>query len=468
METRSQNNHTVAARALSDRFPQMSLERSQTGENVISLNKYKHNYSREQHIAQSALKANFYEDEYKKMVSRMDKVVIAKNRKTDDPFGELLQISVLADGGYVDSQTHIPSPQWKRKSKVSIHSLLKWNRHQDEKHEMFMAMITKLEDLDKEWFRRKLLQRKERLCRMPPGDFMIDTPAKETDDTKESNEGNYGMSGGTSEGDSSMDSMLFGDSMGSSGPEEDVRIGITQGEDFKIGCVSGQSFPEKEVKSVPEKEVKSVFTKKVSKSTSKKDKAAVCRHFAKGWCRQGEACSFLHSVKDSYPNNQKVFLGGLPHSITPSKLLQELEQQGYRVINEPKIFRGFSPQVCLASSAEAKKMLQEGNIRICGSKVEVRPYKAITKKERERQIDTNKRSVFLGGLPSSVTVQMLKASIEKLGMKMTNRPLKKAGFIPKVTLATVEQAQNLVARATLDINGATVSVRTYERKNQPS
>jgi len=44
---------------------------------------------------------------------------------------------------------------------------------------------------------------------------------------------------------------------------------------------------------------------------------------------------------------------------------------------------------------------------------------------------------------------MLKASIEKLGMKLVKRPLMKAGFIPKVTLATAEQAQDLVARGTI-------------------
>jgi len=62
---------------------------------------------------------------------------------------------------------------------------------------------------------------------------------------------------------------------------------------------------------------------------------------------------------------------------------------------------------------------------------------------------------------------MLKASIEKLGMRLVNRPLMKAGFIPKVTLATAEQAQDLVARATINLNGATVNVRPYQYKTQP-
>jgi len=113
------------------------------------------------------------------------------------------------------------------------------------------------------------------------------------------------------------------------------------------------------------------------------------------------------------------------------------------------------------------KLLQQGKIMICGSTVDVRPYKASTKKERDRQLDTNNRSIFLGGLPSSVTVQILKTEIEKLGMKVTNRPLIKAGFIPKVTLASVQQAQKLVAKGMIEINGAVVSVRPYISKNNP-
>jgi len=456
MEFGGQINHAGNVMALSDRLPQISSQRFQKRENVFSWNKYNHNYSREQQGGQSQVQTNFYEAEYEKMVSRMDKMVMStKNQKTVDPFGELLQLSVLADGGdlgYVDSNNHIHPQQWKKKSRLSIHGLLKLKRQQDEKHEMFMAMMRKLEEMDKEWFRRKMQQRKEYSSSMPPADYLIDSPTKETD-------GNFRMSS-TSEGDSSMGSVPDGDLMRSTVPDDDFRTASMQEEDVMIGSVSGQQYSDTEVKHVS--------PKKMPKTKPKKEKVAACRHFAKGWCRQGKACSFLHSLKDSHPDSQKVFLGGLPHSITPAKLVHELGQQGFRVINEPKIFRGFSPQICLASDVEAMKMLEEGRITICGSKVEVRPYKAITKKERDRQLDTNRRSVFLGGLPSSVTVQMLKASIDKLGMKMTNRPLIKAGFIPKVTLANTEQAQNLVARGTLTINGATVSVRTYECKNQPS
>merc|ERR1712183_210508 len=97
--------------ALSDPLPQIGSQRFQNRANVFSWNKYIHNYSRKQQGGQSQVKTSFYEDEYEKMVSRMDKMVMStKNQKTVDPFGELLQLSVLADGGdlgYVDSNNHM-------------------------------------------------------------------------------------------------------------------------------------------------------------------------------------------------------------------------------------------------------------------------------------------------------------------------------------------------------------------------
>jgi len=423
MVIRGQNNHRVAARVQSDRFAMMSRQGPITVTNINSWNNYKHSYSGKQPDALSPFKTNFYEDEYKKMVSRMDRIMSTKDRSTDEPLEELVKLLELADDfSYADHPNRIPKSQSKRKAVASISSLLEWKRNQDEKHQIFMTMVKTLEEIDEKCYRRKMLQSK------------------------------LHRRGKPSEGDSSMESMPVGDFMRSSKPEEDFRIRSLQ-EDV---CTPVQCDRDK-----------SASTPKVPKST-KKEKLAACRHFAKGWCREGDACSFQHSVKDSYPESIKVFLGGLPHSMTSSKLVEELGKQGYELVNEPKIFRRFSPQVCLATSAGAMEILKEGKITICGFKVDVRPFKEVTKKEQNRQLETNKRSVFLGGLPSPFTYQLLKASIESLGMKMTNRPKIKAGFIPKVTLASDQQAQDLVARGTIVINGSAVNVRPYEFKNQHS
>merc|ERR1711920_848329 len=271
--------------------------------------------------------------------------------------------------------------------------------------------------------------------------------------------GDFWMSN-TSEGDSSMSSVPDCDFMRGSAPDEDLRMSGTQSEDFRKAFAQSPGLP------LMEKRMN--ISKEDHDNETKRAKVSVCRHFTKGWCRQGDACSFKHVLEGSHPDTQKVFLGGLPHSITPAKLLWELRQQGYKVVNQPKIFRGFSPQVCLNSTEEAMKMLQQGEIMISGCKIDVRPYKASTKKERDRQLDANNRSVFLGGLPSSVTLQIIRAEMEKRGMKMTNRPLIKSGFIPKLTLASRQQANELVAKGAIDINGVAVSVRPYVCKNMLS
>jgi len=461
MERKGQINYKATAITVPERLSQMSQHGVQTGENMVPWNTYNHNYSRADllRVALTSHKTNFYEDEYNKMVSRMDKKRMpVTNGKSVDPFGELLQLSVLADEGYrgrdlgyVGSLPASALQTSKTKSRVSIHSLLKWKRYQDEKHELFMSMMQKLEVKDIERFRQLLRVRKQRKINFGRCEFEEELRLGKT---LEQPEGDFRMSN-TSEGDSSMDCIPDGDFMKSSAPEEDLRMGGTWDENFR------QAFATSTVRPLND-----ITEQQDPGNATKRANVSVCRHFTKGWCRQGDTCSFQHIAESSHPDTQKVFLGGLPHSITPAMLLQQLRQQGYKVVNVPTIFRGFSPQVCLSSTEEAMKMLQQGNIMISGCTIDVRPYKASTKKERDRQLDTNNRSIFLGGLPSSVTLQIIRAEMEKLGMKVTNRPLIKAGFIPKLTLASSQQALELVAKGAIDINGATVSVRPYVSKNK--
>jgi len=201
--------------------------------------------------------------------------------------------------------------------------------------------------------------------------------------------------------------------------------------------------------------------KRVQKKNVVHDEKPLCRHFAEGYCKLGDMCNFEHSELTAYPVSQKVFLGGLPQYITTEMLVQELKMKGYQVINKPKIFRRFSPQVCLGSVQQAEELLRLRTVSINGCEVDVRPYKVHTKKELNRQVNINNRSVFLGGVPSSITVRILKEELEKLGMRVTNHPQIKARFIPKVTLASARQAEQLIAKGEIDLNGATVSVRPF-------
>jgi len=191
-------------------------------------------------------------------------------------------------------------------------------------------------------------------------------------------------------------------------------------------------------------------------------KRRLCRHFLKGHCKRGRACDFLHDPSIFCPDFQKVFLGGLPAHINETSLQEKLTQQGYTVINKPKVLRGFTPQVCLGSVEEAQQLIKKGRIFIDGSQVDVRPYEAFAKDDLDKRLpDDTKRSVFIGGLSNGTTGQMIIDDLEKLDVKVVNHPLIKTGFTPKVTLGTVEQAQKLIKMKRVRIHHSLVDIRPY-------
>jgi len=447
---------------------------------------YNHSSSKtayQQLVAQQSHKTNFYEDEYNTMVSKMDKkAVSSKNRKMLDPYGVLLKLSVLADEkyhsgdlgyAYADS-LHTATPQTlKKKSKVSIHELLKWKRYEDKRHELFMSMTRKMELYDIKRIRQLWAKRKQRKRGVLHGEI-VDTEDSSARGSPDQREGDFRMSN-TSEGGSSKSSMPEGDFVRSSTLEEDFQIGgvrkpwgdFWKDENFSMGINTEDDFMVSSagLRYPLDDKPKSISKQNVQKNRLKNGKVSACRQFTNGWSRQGEASSFQHSVEGSFPYRQKVFLGGLPYGITPAKLLWELKQKGYKVLNQPKIYKGSSQQVCLSTIAEAMKMLQERKIMICGRMVDVRPYKAPAELKRDRQRDRNNRSIFLVGLPSSVTEQIVKTEIEKLRMKVTDGSLIKAGSISRVILASALQKQQLVAKGTIDIKGALVRVWPYVSKS---
>jgi len=403
--TDGQNKYTASATGLSDKFSKMNTRGaapppwntkytqnySKTAEHQVVQPSNKTNFY---DVEQPSQKTNFYEEEYKKMVSRIDDVVPAKNEKMADPFEELLQLSVRADEGFermelgssigsetsndgsvrssttssIGSQTPIVTPPFNKRSskRLSIKNLLQWKRVQDKKHEVFMSMMRKLQQQDKARFQRKRLQR------MTP---------------------------------------------------------ITNA--YEKGTTGGSSPQEK-----PQERLESMSKKKLPAARYEED--PLCHHYGDGYCRRqrrSEGCDFQHTLESSYPDCQKVYLGGLPRSITTSKLVWELRQKGYNIINRPKIYRGFSPQVCLATIKEARKLIQQEKIQINGCAVEVRPYNTFTKKELNRP-DISKRSVIPGGRPWPSVHSVHKLEAEK------TRSVIPAELTQNVPLANVQQAQN--------------------------
>jgi len=197
------------------------------------------------------------------------------------------------------------------------------------------------------------------------------------------------------------------------------------------------------------------------RKTKLKEKKPNCWHYMRGHCKRGKYCDFNHDKNHSYPDSFKVFLGGLPFHITEACLKQQLSEQGFHVVNKPKVYGGFSPQVCLATAAEAQRLITMGSIKISGMTVDVRCYEAFTKKNQDKLEDISCRSVFLGGLRKGTTPLMIKRELLSLGLKIVNYPLIKEGFSPQVTLATPEQARKLVNLMKVQINGASVDVRPH-------
>jgi len=157
---------------------------------------------------------------------------------------------------------------------------------------------------------------------------------------------------------------------------------------------------------------------------------------------------------------ETVFLSGIPLHLTPGLLKAKLEDQGLTVLNKPKIKRGYAPEVCLGSAEEAATLIAQRFILVDGHNIDVRPYQS-RHQLRKGFVSVIKRSVFLGGLPSTTTSEMIIADLERLDVKVAEAPVIKKGFAPRVILESSKDAELLVSLQRVFINGTVVDVRPY-------
>jgi len=202
------------------------------------------------------------------------------------------------------------------------------------------------------------------------------------------------------------------------------------------------------------------FGEAVKKPNDSCRKRRLCRHFVKGYCLRGVACDFLHDPSIFCSDAQKVFLGGLPLHLTPTSLKEKLEEQGLTVVNQPRILRGFTPQVCLGTVQEAEMLIARSYIIIDEQRVDVRPYQD---QDRLRQALPRvvERSVFLGGLPENTTGDMIIKDLQRLDVKVVEYPVVKNGYAPRVVLGSVEHAKMLVDLKRVMVNSTVVDVRPF-------
>lgn len=72
------------------------------------------------------------------------------------------------------------------------------------------------------------------------------------------------------------------------------------------------------------------------------------------------------------------------------------------------------------------------------------------------------QKVFLGGLPSYITEFSLRQKMAAQGYHVINKPKVLRGFAPQVCLASVEEAQKLIKKGKIIIDGSHVDIRPYE------
>jgi len=75
---------------------------------------------------------------------------------------------------------------------------------------------------------------------------------------------------------------------------------------------------------------------------------------------------------------------------------------------------------------------------------------------------SDKQKVFLGGLPSHLTRSLLRLKVMELGYTVLNRPKIHKWFSPQVCLGSVEEAQSMIRKGTIVIDGTVVKVRPFE------
>jgi len=72
------------------------------------------------------------------------------------------------------------------------------------------------------------------------------------------------------------------------------------------------------------------------------------------------------------------------------------------------------------------------------------------------------QKVFLGGLPAHITESTLQEKLTRQGYTVINKPKVLRGFTPQVCLGSVEEAQRLIKKGRIFIDGSQVDVRPYE------
>merc|ERR1711964_141276 len=185
----------------------------------------------------------------------------------------------------------------------------------------------------------------------------------------------------------------------------------------------------------------------------------LCRHFLLGECPHGDKCTYTHDISVMKPNEQKVFIGGIPSACTSRQLIDAVAKLGYKVINIPKCHpSGFAPKVCLESVEKAKELLKIARIEVEGHTADVRKY------NDSRAHDSDNFAVVVSGLPEGTSGLELLQGLEKVGFLIERSPVVDAGstVCERCEMATVEQADAVLAVESIACLGSTLTFSEFK------
>jgi hypothetical protein len=191
---------------------------------------------------------------------------------------------------------------------------------------------------------------------------------------------------------------------------------------------------------------------------AKAERTKLCKHFLLGCCPHGDKCTYTHDISVMKSDEQKVFIGGIPGNCTSRQLINAIEKVGFKVLNIPKCHpSGFAPKVCLESVEHAKELLKIARIEIEGCTADVRKF------SDSRSNNVDNMCVVVSGLPEGTSGRDLMEGLESAGFLIERSPLVQAGetVCQRCEMATVEQADVLVALSEISMFGTTLSFSKY-------
>jgi len=188
----------------------------------------------------------------------------------------------------------------------------------------------------------------------------------------------------------------------------------------------------------------------------------LCPDFLLGKCTKGCKCTRLHDISFMVPDEQKVFIGGIPRTCTSRMLVAAVNALGFKVLNIPKCnSSGFAPKVCMESVEHAKAFLKVARIEVGGNIADVRRFKD------SRAVNPDNFCVIIEGLPEGMTGVDVLEGLEQQGFLIERTPFVKAGSstIDRCELATVENADALSEIGEITIKGHVLTVKPFFNLN---